>query len=295
MRTGRIGLDLPGRPSCDPPSGPLHPSHPIRSVQKITASIALSIFRRAHYRQHVPSRPPHHIIRQPTHPTLLNIHLNHHRPTPLSQRRQPCRRVHHRGSPTHQEHLRFPCRCLRTSPNVRRQPLPEPNHPRPQRSPTLRAQRRQRRQRSPPIHPRNPTSQAPDVPNIPMDLQHVPAPRQIMQTIHILSNQGERRNTRLKRDQGTMSRIRRSIGNQAATPVVPLPDQLRVASERLWSRQILGPELAPESGRAAEVGIPPSADTPAPVSTATERAPPRIFRTSSITSKDYGVAPSATK
>jgi len=72
--------------------------------------------------------------------------------------------------------------------------------------------------------------------------------------------------------EGVVAGIGFHFGQDAAAPVVPIPNELGVAREgggvaRSWTRYCFQSPLA-----SRKVGTPLSAETPAPVSTATERA-----------------------
>jgi hypothetical protein len=86
----------------------------------------------------------------------------------------------------------------------------------------------------------------------------------LVESIDILSDEGEPVAAAPLGDD-VMCRIRLARCDARATPVVPFPDEPRVACECLRRREILRSERFPQSLRPRKVGTPLAADTPAPV------------------------------
>lgn len=75
---------------------------------------------------------------------------------------------------------------------------------------------------------------------------HVVGPRALVQSIHVLRNERESVSLAPARDQ-LMAGVGLTSRDSSAPPVIPLPDQLRVAPERLRGRELLRPERSPEA------------------------------------------------
>lgn len=83
-------------------------------------------------------------------------------------------------------------------------------------------------------------------PNGPVIADHVVGPRALVQSIHVLRNERESVSLAPARDQ-LMAGVGLTSRDSSAPPVIPLPDQLRVAPERLRGRELLRPERSPEA------------------------------------------------
>ena len=79
-----------------------------------------------------------------------------------------------------------------------------------------------------------------NLPDAAMQLQDISTTSLLMEAVHILSYDRVRRNR-------IMSWIWLRFRDQAAAPVIPLPDQLRVSLERFLRREIFGPEILPKT------------------------------------------------
>jgi len=93
-----------------------------------------------------------------------------------------------------------------------------------------------------------------------VELEHILATCLLMIAIHVLRDQ-RYRGLACQLGQGSMSGVGLGVGNQAASPVVPPPDQFGISAESLGGGQFLRPVatpeavlLSPESGNAACCG-----------------------------------------
>src|SRR5262245_14747295 len=77
-----------------------------------------------------------------------------------------------------------------------------------------------------------------------------------VQTVDVLRDQRELRKPPAPRRQHVVRAVRPARRDQAAPPLVPLPDQLRVARERLRRGELLGPEIPPQPAGTAKRGHP---------------------------------------
>ena len=134
-------------------------------------------------------------------------------------------------------------------PHVSRQRFAEPDHPRPF-NPSARAARRQFGNFRAPVFTLTATDHATHRPDIAVDFQHTSASGAIVQAVDVLSDQSKFRNAPREFCQRPMPRVRLRARDHAASPVIPLPDQLRVPLESFGRRQILRAILAPQSARA---------------------------------------------
>jgi hypothetical protein len=87
-----------------------------------------------------------------------------------------------------------------------------------------------------------------------MDLQNRSASRPAMEPVDILGDQGELPIAALEFGESTMAGVRLGLRDDAATPAVPLPDQIRIASERLRRSEIFRPMLPPQAAGSAKRG-----------------------------------------
>src|SRR5579875_1310794 len=68
----------------------------------------------------------------------------------------------------------------------------------------------------------------------------------LMQAIHVLCNESQAGYALLQFCQSKMSGIWSSLIDDAATPVIPLPDGFRIPGKCLWGGQTLGTKLIPK-------------------------------------------------
>ena len=81
-----------------------------------------------------------------------------------------------------------------------------------------------------------------------MQFQHLMTARPPVQPIHVLRDQREFGNPPFHLDQGEVARIRLGLPHPFLPPGVPLPDQLRIAAERIRRRQFFRVVARPQSG-----------------------------------------------
>lgn len=79
-----------------------------------------------------------------------------------------------------------------------------------------------------------------------MEFQHAAAAGCLMVTVHILGD-GHHRGGGLKVGQGQMGGVGFGGGDEAPAPVVPAPDQFRVAGEGSGGGEVLGPVPTPQA------------------------------------------------
>lgn len=87
-----------------------------------------------------------------------------------------------------------------------------------------------------------------------METQDIEGTRAFMKTVNVLSDQGEVREAVAPVGEDRMRPVRLTGGYQLPTPVVPLPHQVGVASERVWGCEVLWAVGSPESVSASEGG-----------------------------------------
>src|SRR5208283_4773694 len=85
-------------------------------------------------------------------------------------------------------------------------------------------------------------------PDIAVELEDSPAARAVVQTIHVLGDEGKPRFAGFQLRQGEVRRVGRGLGDQLTPPVVPLPHQARVARKSFGRGQIFGPVILPQAG-----------------------------------------------
>ena len=95
---------------------------------------------------------------------------------------------------------------------------------------------------------------AADFPNVAVEFQDVRRAGEGMEAVHVLGDEGELREGFFPGGQGRVAGIGGASGDQAAPPVIPFPDELRVAGEGFGRGQVLGPEPAPQPLLPAEGG-----------------------------------------
>jgi len=86
-----------------------------------------------------------------------------------------------------------------------------------------------------------------------MILEDVGAARQPVVAVDILRDD-RHRSVGLEVGQGLMGRVGPRVCDQAAPPIVPAPDQLRIGGEGLGRGELLGPVTAPQAVLAAAKG-----------------------------------------
>ena len=85
-----------------------------------------------------------------------------------------------------------------------------------------------------------------------MQLQDIAAARAVVEPVDILGDQRESRGALLECHQRVMRRVWFRGGDLLAAPVVPFPNQARVALECFGRGKLLGPELVPQTARTAK-------------------------------------------
>ena len=182
----------------------------------------------------------------------VGIHFDGVRAACFRGVQQSRRRVDDTRRPHRQEHITGGC-GVRARRNVGIDRFAEP-HDRGPREPAARgAQRRERLDGDAEVFPFRRAAlagaaQPPDRSVIP---QHLPCARALVQAVHVLGHEREavaRTPTRDDRVRG----VRLGRRDQAAPPVVPFPDQRRIARERMRSRELFGAERSPQAARSAE-------------------------------------------
>jgi len=104
-------------------------------------------------------------------------------------------------------------------------------------------------------------------------LEHALAAGALVKSVDVLRNEGESRKAAGEFRQRQVTGVRFGLADQLAAELVPVPDELRVALKRFWSREFSGLNFAQRPVNASRnVGIPLSAEIPAPVITQTCRA-----------------------
>ena len=81
-----------------------------------------------------------------------------------------------------------------------------------------------------------------------MKFDDVPAASTLMEAIHVLSDEMELREEVLHFCQREVRRVGFRIRNQFAPPIIPFPNQARIAPESTRSRKVFRTVLRPESG-----------------------------------------------
>jgi hypothetical protein len=89
-------------------------------------------------------------------------------------------------------------------------------------------------------------------PDIAVDFQDARAPGEVVQTIDVLGDQSEGGLSGFQTDQRVVRRVGCGLGNDLATPVVPLPDEARIARKSFGSGEVFGAKILPEPACAAE-------------------------------------------
>src|SRR5579875_1993077 len=85
-----------------------------------------------------------------------------------------------------------------------------------------------------------------------MNLEYVSAALSLVKAVNVLRHQCKSPYAPFEFRQCEMRGIRLSGFDQAAPPVVPLPDENRITGESVRSRQILRAKLLPQTGGAAK-------------------------------------------
>ena len=89
-------------------------------------------------------------------------------------------------------------------------------------------------------------------PDIAMDFEQASGTGTIVEAIDILGDEGEIGRAFLQLCEGPVSGVRLGFRDQAASPVIPFPDELGIAGEGLRSRKFFRAEVLPESAEVAE-------------------------------------------
>src|SRR5258706_4750026 len=89
-------------------------------------------------------------------------------------------------------------------------------------------------------------------PYVAVDLERAGATRAIMQAVDVLRDECKIRVLRLERGKRTMAGVGFGLRDEGAAPVVPFPDQFRIARETLRRREVFGSMATPQPARAAK-------------------------------------------
>lgn len=190
-------------------------------------------------------------IAQSRHRSLIEVHFDHAGAGGLGERDQASRGIDHSGSSDEQEDIAGPGGLLGRLPYIGRQGLPEPDD-------TGTGHRsagtswRQFVERGIEIAPDLPAAGTAKKPDVAVNLQYMTAARAVVQTVDILSNQGEPLFPPFEVGEGKVAGIRGDRGDLLPSPVIPFPNQHRIAGERLGSRQIFRAELTPQPFRSTK-------------------------------------------
>ena len=81
-----------------------------------------------------------------------------------------------------------------------------------------------------------------------MQLYHFLAARPRMQAVHVLGYEGEIKSPALELRQHPVAQVRRGLRHEGASPLLPLPYEARISSERFRGRELLRVVACPEPG-----------------------------------------------
>src|SRR4029079_13938446 len=93
---------------------------------------------------------------------------------------------------------------------------------------------------------------APHLPDGPVEPDDIGGAGGFVKTVDLLRHEREARKAPAPRGQHVVRAIGPALGDEAAAPVVPLPDGLGIPRERRGRSQLLGAEPPPQAGRRAE-------------------------------------------
>ena len=158
------------------------------------------------------------------------------------------RGIHLGGGADDKEHVAVARRVLGARERIVGQRLLEPHDVGAQEGAALRAPRRLARARIVPRRDDRPVARALDALDIAVELDHVRAARRLMQPVDVLRDHEEVGLRPFDRRQRAVSRIGRRTGDQLAAPGIPIPDELRVAAERVGRGELERIELRPHAG-----------------------------------------------
>jgi len=96
--------------------------------------------------------------------------------------------------------------------------------------------------------------QAAELPDVAVKLEDVFRPRPAVQAVDILGDENKAGQLLFPSSQDEVTGIGLSSGDNLPAPVIPFPDQNRVALKSLGCGQVFGPELFPQAVLAAKSG-----------------------------------------
>src|SRR5271169_6636375 len=114
--------------------------------------------------------------------------------------------------------------------------------------------RRQFGKRSAAVGPIGAALEAAHAPDVTVQLEDAAAASAVVETVDVLRNEVEAPFLALQFNQSAMGGIGRNLGNGLTAPVVPFPDEARIAQECLGGGQFLRFVFFPEALVAAESG-----------------------------------------
>jgi hypothetical protein len=94
--------------------------------------------------------------------------------------------------------------------------------------------------------------------DVPVQLDDRPRARPLVQPIDVLGHEQEVAHEPLEARERPVAGIGLGTRNQAPTPLVPVPDEPRIAARRLGRRELLGAKARPEPGLCVTEGGDPA-------------------------------------